>query len=71
MSDNVTETGYATDINGRSKVRVAQRSSEFYIYDRDKETVFSLKNDSIPGIREIPAYFKDYPAVYEKMKKGQ
>lgn len=70
VPDYVTESGYTTDINGRAKVGASQSSSEFFVYDRVRDTVFSLKTDSIPGIKDIPAYFKDYPNVYEKMKKA-
>jgi len=65
----VTESGFTTDINGRTKVGAAQRTIEFFIYDRDRDTVWSIKPDSIPGIKELPDYVKDYPKQLEERKK--
>jgi dipeptidyl aminopeptidase/acylaminoacyl peptidase len=65
----VTETGFTTDINGRTKVGAAQRTTEFFIYDRDRDTVWTIKTDSIPGIKDLPDYVKDYPKQLEDRKK--
>jgi dipeptidyl aminopeptidase/acylaminoacyl peptidase len=65
----VTETGFTADINGRTKVGVPQGISEFFIYDREKDTVYSIKTDSIPGIKDLPDYVKDYPQQLEDRKK--
>jgi len=67
----VTETGFTTDLNSRSKVGAAQGTTEFYIYDRLKDTVLAIKADStIPGIRDLPDYLKDYPKELERRKKA-
>ncbi|HSU27179.1 MAG TPA: prolyl oligopeptidase family serine peptidase, partial [Chitinophagaceae bacterium] len=66
----VTETGFTTDIPGRTKVGTPQANSEFYIYDRTRDTVLSIKTDSIPGIREIPLFVKDYPKDYDRKSKN-
>lgn len=65
----VTETGFTTDINGRTKVGSPQGSSEFFMYDRERDTVFTIKTDSIPGIKDLPDYVKDYPKQLEERKK--
>ena len=65
----VTETGFTTDIPGRTKVGAAQRTIEFFIYDRDRDTVWAIKTDSIPGIKDLPDYVKDYPKQLEDRKK--
>jgi dipeptidyl aminopeptidase/acylaminoacyl peptidase len=65
----VTETGFTTDIPGRTKVGAAQSTSEFFIYDRERDTVFAIKTDSIPGIKDLPDYIKDYPTQLEDRKK--
>jgi dipeptidyl aminopeptidase/acylaminoacyl peptidase len=65
----VTETGYTTDIPGRSKVGGPQSSFEFFIYDRVKDTIYSIKTDSITGIKDLPDYLKDYPKQLEERKK--
>ena len=65
----VTENGFTTDINGRTKVGAAQGSSEIFMYDRERDTLYSIKTDSIPGIKDLPDYVKDYPKQLEERKK--
>jgi len=65
----VTETGFTTDIPSRTKVGATQPSSEYFIYDRGKDSVIQIKTDSLSGIRKLPDYVKDYPEKFkEKMK---
>ena len=67
----VTESGFTTDIPARTKVGAEEGSSEFYIYDREGDTVFVIKTDSVPGIKDLPDYIKDYPKqLEEKTKKS-
>ena len=65
----VTETGFTTDIPARTKVGESAGSSEFFIYDREKDTVIAVKTDSIPGINDLPDYLKDYPSQSEENTK--
>lgn len=65
----VTETGFTTDIPSRSKVGAQQGSSDAYVYDRVKDTVYLIRPDSIPGIKDLPDYVKDYPKQMEERKK--
>lgn len=66
----VTESGFTTDINARSKVGSAQGSGEMYIYDRQADTIYMVKTDSVPGIMDLPDYVKDYPKqLAERSKK--
>ena len=65
----VTETGFTTDIPSRSKVGGQQGSSELFVYDRLRDTVLSIKADSIPGIQDLPDYLNDYPKKLEERKK--
>jgi len=57
----VTETGFTTDITGRTKVGESLGSSETYVYDTQKDTVLLIKTDALPGIKDLPDYVKDYP----------
>lgn len=66
----VTETGFTTDITGRTKVGAPQGTSEFFIYDRERDTVLAIKTDSIPGIKDLPDYVKDYPKELERRSKN-
>jgi dipeptidyl aminopeptidase/acylaminoacyl peptidase len=65
----VTETGFTVDLPSRSKVGSGQGISEMFIYDREKDTIYSIKTDSVPGIKDIPAYVKDYPKQLEEKTK--
>ena len=66
----VTETGFTTDIPARTKVGALPGSSDFFIYDRERDTVYAIKVDStLPGIRDLPDYVKDYPKILEQKTK--
>jgi dipeptidyl aminopeptidase/acylaminoacyl peptidase len=66
----VTETGFTTDIPGRTKVGTPPGTSEFFIYDRERDTVFAVRIDStFPGIRDLPDYVKDYPKQLERRNR--
>lgn len=66
----VTESGYTETMAGRTKVGSTQGVEELYIFDAVKDTVWPVRIDSIPGIRDIPPYIKDYPAEYAQMQKA-
>ena len=61
IPDYMAESGYTTDINGRTKVGNTLSRSEAYVYDKQKEAVYLIATDSIPGISDQPDYVKDYP----------
>lgn len=65
----VTESGYTTDIRGREKVGQPQGSMQFFIYDRQEDSIMEIKTDSIEGIRDLPDFVKDYPKELEKRTK--
>lgn len=65
----VTESGFTTDIYGRTKVGEPQNNSDFFIFDRRRDTVFAIKTDSLPGIRDLPDYVKDYPQKFQQQIK--
>ncbi len=65
----VTETGFTVDIPARTKVGAQQSSSDFYMYDRVRDTIIAIKLDSIHGIKDLPDYVKDYPKQLEERKK--
>lgn len=62
VPDYVTESGFTTDIPGRTKVGAPLGKYEFYVFDTEKDTVLQVLPDSIPGIGDVPDYVKDYPA---------
>ena len=68
VPDYVTESGYTTDLNTRTKVGNALGKFEFYVWDRQSDTLMLIKTDGIPGIQDLPDYAKDYPKRYEGKK---
>jgi dipeptidyl aminopeptidase/acylaminoacyl peptidase len=60
IPDFVTESGFTTNIPGRTKVGAPETSSELYIFDSEKDTVILVKTAGIPGIKDDPDYLKDY-----------
>lgn len=72
IPDFVTESGFTTDIQGRTKVGEELSTSEFFVYDTQADTVYTIKTDSIEGIRDLPDYVNDYPAqLKERTKKNE
>ena len=69
VPDYITESGYTKDIHGREKVGQPEGVYQFYIYDRQTDSVFEVKTDSIEGIRDIPEFMNDYPTELAKRKK--
>ena len=69
IPDYVTESGFTTDITGRAKVGETQKPTELFIYDRQADSVFSIKTDSIEGINDLPDYVKEYPKQLEERTK--
>ncbi len=58
----VTESGFTEDIPARTKVGGQQTQVELFVYDLARDTVLAVKTDEIPGIQEVAAFRKDYPA---------
>jgi dipeptidyl aminopeptidase/acylaminoacyl peptidase len=57
----VTASGYTEDIENRTKVGGPQPTAESFIFDRQRDTVYSMVTKDIPGIKDLPDYVKDYP----------
>src|SRR5262249_36161847 len=65
----ITNSGFTEDIRGRTKVGSPQSTNEFYVYNRQTDTLLQIKPDSIPGIHDLPEYLKDYPSRLEEQAK--
>lgn len=65
----VSGSGYTEDINGRTKVGNILSSSESYIYDIQRDTIYSISTKEVPGIKDLPDYVKDYPKQLEERTK--
>jgi dipeptidyl aminopeptidase/acylaminoacyl peptidase len=69
VPDYVTASGYTEDIPNREKVGAPQSTSESFIFDKQRDTVYSISTKEIPGIKDLPDYLKDYPKELEKRTK--
>jgi len=65
----VTVSGYTEDIPNRTKVGAAQSTSQSFIFDTKRDTVYSVSTKEIPGIKDLPDYVKDYPKQLEERTK--
>lgn len=63
----VTESGYTEHIPARTKVGNALPVSHTYIYDRHRDTVYEVVTANIPGIKDLPDFWDDYPE--ERVKR--
>ncbi|PST85304.1 S9 family peptidase [Pedobacter yulinensis] len=66
----VTASGFTEPIPGRTKVGEQRASYENFIYDTERDTVYQVKTGSIPGLKDLPDYLKDYPKETEVRKKA-
>ncbi|HZX59042.1 MAG TPA: prolyl oligopeptidase family serine peptidase, partial [Mucilaginibacter sp.] len=69
VPDYVTSSGWTEDIPNREKVGGPQSTSESFIFDTQKDTIYRITTADIPGIKDIPAYIKDYPKELEEYTK--
>ena len=68
----VTSSGYTEDINGRTKVGNVLASFESYVYDIQRDSIYSVSTKEIPGIKDLPDYVKDYPEqLADRTKKNE
>lgn len=63
----VTESGYTEDIPARTKVGNNLAQTSVYLYDRVRDTVLAILTDDLPGIKDLPAFWDDYPEEKAKL----
>lgn len=61
VPDYVDASGYTVDLPARPKVGGEQTKVEMAIYNIAKDTVYMVKTNDLPGIKDQPDYIKDYP----------
>ncbi|GGD98017.1 S9 family peptidase [Planktosalinus lacus] len=61
VPDFIDASGYTKDLNTRSKVGDNNAQIELAIYSVEKDTVYFVSQDDLPGIKDLPDYVKDYP----------
>jgi dipeptidyl aminopeptidase/acylaminoacyl peptidase len=70
----VTSSGYTEERRSRSKVGGQQGTVTMGIIDLERNKSRIIKTDSLPGIKEVPAFHKDYPITNsrsESIKAGR
>ncbi|WP_194974876.1 S9 family peptidase [Aquiflexum lacus] len=61
VPDYVDATGYTVNLPARTKVGDKPSKTELAIYDLERDTVFFVSTQNLPGIKDLPDYIKDYP----------
>lgn len=69
MPEYVTESGYAEMRRTRAKAGDIQDSYESFVYDRQRDTCYTVLTKDIPGIREKPAYLYEYHTGEEEFER--
>jgi len=57
----VTESGYTEDKNSRTKVGSPQSEVEMAVFDTENNKIIKINTGTIPGLKDLPDYLKDYP----------
>ncbi|RYE13028.1 MAG: S9 family peptidase, partial [Sphingobacteriales bacterium] len=66
----VTRSGYVEDIPGRTNVGERPATSDNFVYNVQKDSLYKIQIDQIPGIRDLPDYVKDYPKQLADRQKA-
>lgn len=65
----IDESGFTQELNARPKVGSPQNTYSFHIYDRVQDTVYAVKTDEIPGIKDQPKYLEDYEVADQEKEE--
>ena len=65
----VTASGFTEDIPNRSKAGRPSSTSETFIFDTRRQSVYPVITKDIPGIKDLPDYVKDYPNELAERKQ--
>ena len=57
----VTGSGYTEEQAARTKVGSPVTQMKLFVYDRLNRKVMAVKTDSLPGIKDLPDFWADYP----------
>lgn len=58
----IAESGYTEELNARPKVGSQGASYESFIYDTQRDSVYRIQTNDIPGIYDQADYMEDYAA---------
>ncbi len=66
----VTEDGYTSQNGARSKVSVnSEYKTKLAFYDVAGDSIRAIDFSKLPGIKDIPAYYSDYPKLKDQEAK--
>ncbi len=65
----ITNTAYTEDIPARGKVGEPLSAYELGIYDINRDSVYYVSTEKIPGIYDEPAYLNEYVKTEKKTEK--
>ena len=57
----VTESGYTEGRSARAKVGAAPAAVKLVVWDRAANQLLTVQTDSLPGVKELPDFWNDYP----------
>jgi len=66
----VTTSGYTEEINAREKVGEKLTNSFVSIYDVSNDSLYDFDLSSLPGIKNVPEFYNDYPSVKDSLVKA-
>ncbi len=61
VPDYVDASGYTVNLPARSKVGSKPSKVEMAVYHIEKDTVYLVNTETLPGIEDLPDYIQDYP----------
>ena len=61
VPDYTDLSGFTVNLPARSKVGGGQTTMEAMIYNLEKDTVYQVRTENLPGIKDLPDYVQDYP----------
>ena len=64
----VTESGYTEEMMAYGKVGSPQPTSKMFVYDLERDTVYQVVSSTIPGIRDVPAFMREYGYKDDELK---
>jgi dipeptidyl aminopeptidase/acylaminoacyl peptidase len=67
----ITASGYTEELPTRSKVGDRQTTYVFGIYDRQRDSAYVFQPKGLPGLSDVPAYRKDYPAPKDTVRAAR
>lgn len=65
----VTLSGHTENLNARPKVGTPDNQYSSFLLNRSTNKSIPIEIEEIPGIKDIPAFYKEYPEKYAALQK--